>query len=196
MADEPRTRVPAPDFVMPEAPRREPTVRLLAETVTVRAPPRVMKPVPRLSELPEPLKVKSEFQEPIAVEVRLTAAADGLSRMTPVELMLMPPVPRAPLFVRLIVPAAPIIRLPVWVLAPRRESVPVPALLRLRFEAPGMTPVMSNEPGPSRVRTRVAAAGVPQSRVRRSVPAPELVMTAEAALPKPKVLAAERAETW
>ena len=104
----------------------------------------------------------------------MTGAAVGLSRTRPAAMTERLPVPRAALLVRLTLPAAPTVRLAVWVLVPRIVSAPVVFLKMLRATEPGILPVKSKPPGPVRFRTRVAAAGLAKSPVTRRIPAPVL----------------------
>ena len=169
-----RLRVPAPALVRAKPPpMAPPTVSVLALTVMVRAALRLMAPVPRLSELPLPVKVKSACQLAAAVEPRLTGAAVGLSSNRPAAITERLPVPRAALLVRLTLPAAPTTRLPLWVLVPRRVRAPVVFLRRLRAAPPVKLPAKSKPPGPVRLRTRVAAV-TGLSAVLRRTPAPVL----------------------
>ena len=121
-----------------------PTVKELALTVTIRLPPSVTPPVPRSSVL-DPRNVKSPLQFWALLFVVVRAAVT----LSEPPLIVNVPVPRAPLFARLIMPAVSVTP-PVAVFA---LSVVVPddvftTTANGPFPLPSLNAVRVNPPAP------------------------------------------------
>jgi len=135
-----------------------PTVRVLAETVTMRLAPKDTAPVPRFKE-EEPVKVKFPLQVSGLLMAMATEAPEVLSMVPPLITKVPPTAPRAWVLLMSRVAPASKVTPPEKVLAPDRVKVPAESVI-----VPVVVPIMplsTSVPAPAVMRLSPAPAMAP-----------------------------------